>query len=240
MVPRQLSTPATRTWKELCWATALRRSWFVGTLDQSTRLDDRGQVEAPRGRDHQYFWACERTPRAALTSRLAAAPSTGPQDVILRPTSFSRFGGWVCFHLAMGQIPVPRANIPIPTKIGSKMGGEFTYQPKWDPKTVLTTTAIWVWVKIKPPGFSPWFPFARVPFWVHIFDPRPLNPPAQAPRRAFARRGAGGATDGVAGAGPARPGDQVAGERLNADPGRINPCLLIWGCPRFLWGFITF
>ena len=32
-------------------------------------------------------------------------------------------------------------NIPIPTKIGSKMGGEFTYQPKWDPKTVLTTTA---------------------------------------------------------------------------------------------------
>ena len=27
------------------------------------------------------------------------------------------------------------------TKIGSKMGGEFTYQPKWDPKTVLTTTA---------------------------------------------------------------------------------------------------
>ena len=29
-------------------------------------------------------------------------------------------------------------NIPIPTKIGSKMGGEFTYQPKWDPKTVLT------------------------------------------------------------------------------------------------------
>ena len=28
------------------------------------------------------------------------------------------------------------------TKIGSKMGGEFTYQPKWDPKTVWTTTAI--------------------------------------------------------------------------------------------------
>ena len=23
------------------------------------------------------------------------------------------------------------------------MGGEFTYQPKWDPKTVLTTTATW-------------------------------------------------------------------------------------------------
>ena len=35
----------------------------------------------------------------------------------------------------MGQNPnlVPPVNIPIPTKIGSKMGGEFTYQPKWDP-----------------------------------------------------------------------------------------------------------
>ena len=30
-------------------------------------------------------------------------------------------------HLAMGQNPVPPVNIPIPTKIGSKMGGEFTY-----------------------------------------------------------------------------------------------------------------
>ena len=26
-----------------------------------------------------------------------------------------------------------RSENPIPTKIGSKMGGEFTYQPKWDP-----------------------------------------------------------------------------------------------------------
>ena len=34
--------------------------------------------------------------------------------------------------LAMGQNPVPPVNIPIPTKIGPKMGGEFTYQPKWD------------------------------------------------------------------------------------------------------------
>ena len=34
---------------------------------------------------------------------------------------------------------VPPVNIPIPT-IGSKMG-EFTYPQKWDPKTVLTTTA---------------------------------------------------------------------------------------------------
>ena len=35
---------------------------------------------------------------------------------------------------------VPPVNIPIPTKIGSQMGGAPI--PKWDPKTVLTTTAI--------------------------------------------------------------------------------------------------
>ena len=34
--------------------------------------------------------------------------------------------------MAMGQNQVPPVNIPIPTKIGSKMGGEFSY-PKWDP-----------------------------------------------------------------------------------------------------------
>ena len=34
-------------------------------------------------------------------------------------------------HLAMGQNPVPPVNIPIPTKIGSEMGGALT--PKWDP-----------------------------------------------------------------------------------------------------------
>ena len=45
--------------------------------------------------------------------------------------------------MVMGQKqPVPPVNIPIPTKIGSNMGGELTYQPKWDPKTVLTTTAL--------------------------------------------------------------------------------------------------
>ena len=35
------------------------------------------------------------------------------------------------------QSPVERFQ-----QIGSDMGGEFTYQPKWDPKTVMTTTAI--------------------------------------------------------------------------------------------------
>ena len=32
--------------------------------------------------------------------------------------------------MAMGQNPLPPVNIPIPTKIGSKMGGAPT--PKWD------------------------------------------------------------------------------------------------------------
>ena len=38
------------------------------------------------------------------------------------------FQGWLeVAHLAMGQNPVPPVNITIPTKIASKMGGEFTY-----------------------------------------------------------------------------------------------------------------
>ena len=57
----------------------------------------------------------------------------------------------------MGQNPVPPVNIPIPTKIGSKMGGEFTYQPKWDPKTVLTTTAAcYLPSNQEPPSGATW------------------------------------------------------------------------------------
>ena len=38
-----------------------------------------------------------------------------------------------CMHdTAMGQNPVPPVNIPMPTKIGSKMGGA-PKPPKWDP-----------------------------------------------------------------------------------------------------------
>ena len=42
--------------------------------------------------------------------------------------------------MAMGQKPAPPVNIPLPTKIGSKMGGEFTYpkmgsQNGFDPQT---------------------------------------------------------------------------------------------------------
>ena len=39
----------------------------------------------------------------------------------------------ILVDMATGQKPVPPVNIPIPTKIGPKIGGEFTYQPKWDP-----------------------------------------------------------------------------------------------------------
>ena len=45
---------------------------------------------------------------------------------------FRTFRARISFtDLAMGQTPVPPVNIPIPTKIGSKMGGAPT--PKWDP-----------------------------------------------------------------------------------------------------------
>ena len=47
-----------------------------------------------------------------------------------------------CGQMAVGQNPVPPVNIPIPSKIGSKMGGEFTYQPKWDPNTVLHNQSV--------------------------------------------------------------------------------------------------
>ena len=47
-----------------------------------------------------------------------------------------------CNTWPLVKIPYPqRTSDSIPTKIGSTMGGEFTYQPKWDPKAVLTTTA---------------------------------------------------------------------------------------------------
>ena len=62
-------------------------------------------------------------------------------------------------HAAMGQNPVPPANIPIPTKIGSKMGGEFTYRPKWDPKTVLSPTAMSDFQGL----LQAWLPLSRCP-----------------------------------------------------------------------------
>ena len=49
-------------------------------------------------------------------------------------------------HMVMVKIQIaPLVNIRFnpTTKIGSKMGGEFTETPKWDTKTVLTTTTIY-------------------------------------------------------------------------------------------------
>ena len=56
-------------------------------------------------------------------------------------------------HMAMGQKPVPPVNIPIPTKIGSKMGGASApTNQDGIPKRFLTTTAISVsFGKLDPP-----------------------------------------------------------------------------------------
>ena len=79
-----------------------------------------------------------------------------------------------CRCVAMGQIQiVPPVNIPLPTKIVSKMGGEFTENPpKWDPKTVLTTTAM-----CQPNGPPRRSPFKPPP-------PKPENTASRTPRPA--------------------------------------------------------
>ena len=64
----------------------------------------------------------------------------------------------------MGQNSVPPVHVPIPTKIGSKMGGEFTYQPKWDPISGDPQSPFWkhvavakwtLWVKNGYPFWNP-------------------------------------------------------------------------------------
>ena len=70
-------------------------------------------------------------------------------------------------ELAMGQKPVPPVNIPIPTKIGSKMGGEFTYPTFWDPKTVLTTANSGSQQPFRLSHQSGW-----APPWQHSAPPR--------------------------------------------------------------------
>ena len=90
------------------------------------------------------------------------------------PSSLSAFEVAVLLlcqrHLAMGQNPVPPVSIPIPTKIGSKMGGAFTYQPKWDPI-----------------GFEPQpFVFGQLSTQVPVFSHRQAKPPAvRLPRTAL-------------------------------------------------------
>ena len=53
-----------------------------------------------------------------VASRSALSGSERDSPVVTWP--------WVKIQIA------PPVNIPIPTKTGSKMGGEFSYQPKWD------------------------------------------------------------------------------------------------------------
>ena len=62
---------------------------------------------------------------------------------------------------------------PNPNQIGSKMGGEFNYQPKWDPKTVLTTTAILSCVEFLGEN-------------VELFWPQPSDPSLYEARRVAA------------------------------------------------------
>ena len=69
-------------------------------------------------------------------------------EACLKRTGGPKIDGFLCrlsgmAHMAMGQNPnrTPSERQKKNTKIGPNMGGEFTYQPKWDPKTALTTTA---------------------------------------------------------------------------------------------------
>ena len=64
--------------------------------------------------------------------------SDQPQAIVVSPSgvgpTLSTSPGWPQpknGQYQYGQGSKPPVNIPIPTKIGSKMGGEFTYQPKW-------------------------------------------------------------------------------------------------------------
>ena len=96
----------------------------------------------------------------------------------------SLFGGhppleklWL-IHMAMAQNPVPPA-IPISTNTGSKMGDENSpTNQNGDPQTVLTTTAICLWLKIKQEGlrrFWSMFLITRVPSWYQFFEPQPYG-----------------------------------------------------------------
>ena len=49
-----------------------------------------------------------------------------------------------CCHGSKSKARTPSEPPNPTTKIGSKMSREFTYQPKWDPKTVFSTTAVYL------------------------------------------------------------------------------------------------
>ena len=60
----------------------------------------------------------------------------------------------------------------------ASLTGSTEVPPKTTQEEVVFAKAVWVWVKIKPPGdrrFWSMFPFTMIPFWVHIFDPQPYE-----------------------------------------------------------------
>ena len=83
---------------------------------------------------------------ASPTNSLARRRSAGCRKVPVGPQALQA-------QMAMGQKPIPPVNIPIPTEIGSKMGGEFTY-PKMVP-VVLTHSQIFpLHIPTEPPAES--------------------------------------------------------------------------------------
>ena len=67
-------------------------------------------------------------------------------EVFCTQRQWSKTRHFICIHMAMGQKPVPPVNIPIPTKIGSKMGGA-PKTPKMVP-LVLTHSHIYIYICI--------------------------------------------------------------------------------------------
>ena len=105
-----LSESARRSQSIHCSNMLGTRNMRKASKDQAEKLGS-NHLELTQGQTAQ--------PQETQTS--AQAPSRGRQELQDRVSC-----------MAMGQSPgYPPVNIPIPTKIGSKMGGEFTYQSKW-------------------------------------------------------------------------------------------------------------
>ena len=128
----------------------------------------------------------------------------------------------------MGQNPVSPVNIPI-TKIGSKMGGGCTYQPKWDPKTRYRLK--WVLNSPIPPNGIP------ERFGPPPGDPKAHHPPhgarawpRPAPAAPPAARGSARSLPAAWLARSARDAQNAeAGASICSDPGKEgNP---FWGRP---------
>ena len=76
------------------------------------------------------------------------------------------YSGQLAVYMAMGQNPNRTPSEHPNTKIGSKLG-EFTYQPKWDPETVLADSL--TLLGVDSPFFSTIFLFENHLF-PHVFS----------------------------------------------------------------------